>query len=412
MSCVLRPAVCDENNEPNDTIEQATLVSGTEHQDLLCRGDVDVVEVAGHADTRLRIHVDFDSSGDASGMRGELLDASGVALDADLASFDGQLTLTTSVDADAAFFVVLRGDADAQDEYTYTLTVRELEPLLCLAEPGEPNDELIAAAGSPLTEGAHTRSLCGELDVDHHQIVAAALLRTVVTVDFLDVEGDINLELLRPDGTSLATSSSYGDQEQVRFTAGASDETLVVRVARQVFSSFEEEQGYLITVASEVGPDCDDGREPDGDMASASPIGPGSYQGIICDQLDHDYFAITLAQTGDVQATMTYSIAEGDLELELLGPAGAVIETSSTPLETETVLATGLVAATYFVHVYAFLGPPPGPEGQPYTLTVSVTGDADAGVEDAAADAALPDSNVADGWAEDAGVEDGGVDAS
>ncbi|MFH1809448.1 MAG: PPC domain-containing protein [Pseudomonadota bacterium] len=370
--CFLPVADCNETNEPNNGQATATVVSGASHTDVLCRGDTDFMRIMGQAGKRLRVSVAMTPSG--SGVAVSLLDSTGAEIDA--ASF-GYSSSTVRVSANVAavspYFLVVRGNASTYDSYNYTVTVEHLEPLQCDSEPGEPNDQLSQASGSVLPLGIHQRALCGTDDVDYFQFVAPANLRTLVTVAFLDAEGDINIDLLLPDGTQIDYSSGYDDDEAVRYSGGTTDTTLVLMVDRSSYGIVEEEQEYTVEIKTEPLPDCADGFEPNNTRTQAATLTGGTVQATICDQDDQDWYAVDLPAGGTLKAIVRFLDSEGDLELKLLKSDGSSVDSSTTTGDTETVDGTNLAAGIYYIEVYPYSSSYPEPDRQPYSLELQVT---------------------------------------
>jgi hypothetical protein len=369
--CYLPAATCNESTEPNNGQDTATPISGTSHSDVLCRGDVDYLRLTGQANTRLRVTVAVTPSG--SGISVSLLDTTGAEVDAAAFSYSGSVRVSANVVATSSYYLVLRGNASTYDSFNYTITIENLEPLQCDSEAGEPNDTLSQASGSVLPMGTHLRALCGEDDVDYHQFVAPANLRTVITVGFMDDEGDINIDLLLPDGTAIDYSSGYDNDEILRYAGGATDTTLVLYVDRSSYGIVEEEQEYSVELKTEPLPDCEDGYEPNNTRTQAASLSGGTYPATICDMDDEDWYAVDLPAGGSVKAIARFLDSEGDLELKLTKADGTSVDSSTTTSDTETVEATNLAAGIYYVQVYPYSGSYPEPERQPYNLELQVT---------------------------------------
>jgi len=395
-ACVLPPAQCTETNEPNNDTSSATPIVAGAHSDILCRGDVDYLALSAQADKRLFVTVTFTQP-DVSGVRAELLDASGAYLDGLTAYGSEPLVIETRTGAAADYYVALLGDGTLLDQWDYSVSVEELDPLACEGETGEPNDTQLEASNSILGLGTHDRTLCGFEDQDFHQITATADMRTVFTATFLDSEGNVELELFDVGGQVLGSSFGVGDVESISYTAGASDEIVHLSVWRFPGGGGLEAQDYQLTISQQAPLSCDDGHEPNESTGAASPVAPGSLDAVICDDQDHDFYSVEIVGSADLTATLTFVDAEGDLDLAIWDDRGNEIGFSGTSNSTEQASVAGLVTGTYYVEVRPYaLGSPP-PDRQPYSLDIALTGLGDAGVPDAATE---------DAGAEDAGVED------
>lgn len=377
LRCYLPPAECPEDNEPNNSLVAATVATGNEHTDALCRGDIDYVQIQGHAGTRLRVSVAVSPNtyDEASGITVALLDNSGSELDSGTFGWSTeQVRVSADVAVSAPYYVRLTGGAAESDVYTYTITVVETEPLQCGSEPGEPNDSLQQAVNSPLQAGNHARALCGTSDEDYHQLTAPPSMRLAITVSFLDSEGDIGIELLTLGGDQLDHSDSYsGDLERVVHDTGDSEETVVLHVDRYIgYGAFEEEQEYVIEVKIEEPPDCDDGFEPNNNATQATPVVAGTYAANICSMDDTDIYAILLPAGGDITVAFSFLDAEGDLDARLFDENGDSVDTSGTTSNIETVMGTGLASGVYYAELYPWSGTSPEPDRQPYTVEIAV----------------------------------------
>lgn len=401
--CVPEPVTCSENNEPNNTIATAT-AHATGFTDLLCRGDIDLVRVPGHAGAALHVYVALESDGsEAPRVQVALLDASGAQLDSqEVSRATLRAGLAVASPASADYYVRLDGSAAGARQYTYHVGVAECSP-----DPGEPNDTLDQAGNSVLVAGSYQRTLCGAADEDFYQILAPANLRTRAVVSYDRLIADIGIRLLSATGTETSSSQSGSGNETVRFTGGAAEQTVVLQVVRG-WSSEAEVQSYAIELLHEPIPDCQDHFEPNEQLTSAALIGPGSFEANICDIDDKDYYAMDLSVGGSIDITVNFIHAEGDIDTRLLDERGKTLDSSSGTGNSETMqLVSVPQSGRYFVYVFPYSGTNPQLDRESYTLVVSGHGFTDAGVVDANLnDSAAPDTTVPDAASRDGGVED------
>lgn len=366
--CVPDTAPCVEPNEPNNTLATATDFVTATHTDTLCRGDVDLVRIQGHADTQLFVAVDLDipSGTTNTGVSAALLDAAGAVLDTTALGSSGSGELSTTVSNDTALFVRLDGGLAYRRLIDYTLRTAE-----CTAEAGEPNDEIGTATGPPLTAGSYTRTLCGLSDKDFYLLTAPDQLRTQVTVTYNSQEGDINATLLRGDGTILSQSSNWYSPDAVYFNAVGGEEILILQVDRVAFEGDSPVMNYRLDVVQSEIPDCNDGHEPNQGTLEAAAIGPGTYTATICDGTDSDFYRVTLVDTGALSITVRFTHSEGDIDLRVRDGSNNSLETSQSTTDQEQVSLPSLPAGTYYIEVYPYsINTPP----QPYTMEVDGTG--------------------------------------
>ena len=347
---------CDENNEPNNAPSSATPVTGTTFNDVLCRGDTDYLRISGHANTRLRVTIGASPS-PYYDVDVALLDSGGNELDTASFSYSTeQAVLTTFVAAQADFYVKLVSDATSdENQYSYTVTITELAPLQCNSESGEPNNVLPEASHSVLHVGpAVSRILCGEDDVDYHQFVAPAGLRSMVTVTYAPADGDIEVELLDSSGVELSASSAGTGTEMVRETVTV-DTTLVVRVYRYYYTGDAEQESYNIAVTTETPPPCVDPEEPNNSIADASDsvlhTGPASSR-ILCGEDDEDFFQIIAPANLRTVVTLSFLDSEGNIDLELRGADGAILSYSRGYVDGEVASYGALTQTVMYARVY------------------------------------------------------------
>ncbi|MBN2361389.1 MAG: PPC domain-containing protein [Deltaproteobacteria bacterium] len=377
FQCYEAPAECEETNEPNNTVGEATPVSTSPFSDLLCRGDVDYLRLQGHANTRL--HIEVGVSPGSSYVTVEILDSAATILrSASFSSSGTQLAFNINVAADAPFYVLLRAANYASaDEYNYTVSFSDLPPLTCNNEAGEPNDSIAEADGSTLTvDESLTRVICGESDQDYFKFTAPANQRSIVTATFTGTEGNINLQLVNSGGTLIASSTnSSASVEKVTMTA-TSDTVVYARVYRTYTSSAVEAQSYTILLQLETPPPCADPEEPNDTFAQTSGsvlhVGP-SITRVLCGTADVDYYRVEAEMDRRTTVTANFIDAEGDIELRLynLPNESDYVDSSTGVTDIEEVSYSSRGAATtLYVKVYR------GTysiveENQAYSLTVT-----------------------------------------
>ncbi|MFH1811588.1 MAG: pre-peptidase C-terminal domain-containing protein [Pseudomonadota bacterium] len=381
-ACVLPPPVCDESDEPNNTMASATAVSGSTFDSALCRGDVDLLAVQGHANMRLRVTATFatTTSEHFNGDLLELLDASGNVLHRRTFGFEPAALVATDVAADATFYVRLTGVATGTDLAPYHLEVAEVAAFNCASELGEPNDTLEQSSNSILAVGTHDRVLCGDQDIDHHRIAIPLDQRLDLTVTvtdgfpeivMLDVSGSVlHMEPLAPDGVCHFVSSARGQAKTV---------ILQLHGGLGPDPSLDPVLAYNVEVVLGPAPTCSEMGEPNETQQQATPLTPGTHVGVMCDQDDRDVFALAVPAGGGIDVSLTFVDTEGDLELRVENAAGTVLASSATTANTEHVALSSLAAATYYIVVYAYSSSYPAPDAQPYSLAIVPVGWPDAG---------------------------------
>ena len=105
------------------------------------------------------------------------------------------------------------------------------------------------------------------------------------------------------------------------------------------------------------------------DTASAADLAPGEQSDLeVCEGRD-SWYSIDLAEGDRLTVALSFSHAAGDIDLELVGPAGQVVARSTSTADAESVSITAPSAGTYRVRVYGY-------NGAHNTVAMTVTVDA------------------------------------
>jgi hypothetical protein len=350
LQCFLPPAVCTEDDEPNNSVAEATpLVDGVSYAGTLCRADSDFLTFPVRANKRYTATVDFGGSGQG-GITVAMLDSSQVVESS--ATFSAtqrsvQVAGVTGPAESGFFYLKITGSNTSADRWTYTVSVREDEPSPpadCSAggQPEEPNDDF--AEATTLVPG-QTRvfSRCGAADVDFYRIPLRRLHSLeVIVAGFFNAEGNINVELYR--APNLVTGrvdqgTSINDVEIVRGVEGP--EEYYLRVQLGSAAGAVTNQTYTITANEVPRPAaCDaDPNEDDGLLESAVPLtlqpdgqgNPGVRLDnlIRCNPQDVDLFRFSMPPNLGGVVMLRFSHNEGDMALDLLDAAGNQLATSN-----------------------------------------------------------------------------------
>ena len=98
----------------------------------------------------------------------------------------------------------------------------------------------------------------------------------------------------------------------------------------------------------------DDGFEDNDSRADAAPIPPGSDQvAIACDD---DWFSIPVAAGAELAVDVRFAHASGDLDLELRDPTGALVGSSTSNTDDETVVHVAAMAGDYTARIHSASG--------------------------------------------------------
>jgi hypothetical protein len=396
LACYLPPATCTETDEPNDNLSSAIVVSNNHYAGVLCRGDVDYLRVAGHAGKQLRVAIGV--AGTDRNIDVELRDSDG-AVAASRPVATSETNLHTVVNADANYYVVVRGTGTLVDSWNYTIDVTEpLPPTACVNEPGEPNETQAAASNSVLATGASMRGLCTSNDQDWHQITAPAQRQLVVSTTWDHGDGGLDISLLA-GGQTFTTYETETGLVAYKYSNRGSDPTSTYLHVMPVGGISDEPFAYTVVVSDQPLPVCADSFEPNETIQTAEPITAGTFNGAICDNTDKDFFRVQLTRAGAINATLDFASNEADLDMFLLRPDGTPIDSAVSSSSPERVNGTNLAAGRYLIEVrrYSLRA-----ELVVYSLMVTTP-------DEPLPDAGTRDSGVADTGAVDTGTADTGT---
>ena len=220
----------------------------------------------------------------------------------------------------------------------------------------EENDDILNA--TPTFE--NTVYTAVQLDEDWYQIdVTPGYERVVVNLGFTNADGDIDLELYDSFGNFVYGSYSTTDNEQIDYTVSAGG-TYYLRV-------FYADAGNTYTLSwDDLQPVlADDIYEPNNTLGTATPTLENIlYSGI---QHDDDWYKIDVTPGfQNVVATLTFSNAAGDLDLELYDSSGLYVTGVYSTTDNESLNIIVGTSGTYYLKVISY---PTGTDtGNSYTL--------------------------------------------
>ncbi|MFT6396307.1 MAG: hypothetical protein ACJAYU_001050 [Bradymonadia bacterium] len=216
-------------------------------------------------------------------------------------------------------------------------------PSSCVDDAAEDNDDLPSA--STLTSAAGA-TICPN-DDDFWRITADGDQQLTVSVLFSNTEGDLDLRVRNAQGAILGSSASVEDVEAVTTCVAGGG-----FVIAQVLGFSGSQADYDIEVAR-VDTFCEctpDEFEPN-DSVDDSRIAPfGVFDGSICPG-DEDVFVIS--GPGQAFIEVSFDGAALDLDVELVGPDGAVIDSSRTTDDVEVINAA-IGPGTHSVRIFPF----------------------------------------------------------
>ncbi|MDP2345053.1 MAG: pre-peptidase C-terminal domain-containing protein [Deltaproteobacteria bacterium] len=335
----------DDDSEPNDGANAASLASGAEHGGSICPGDVDEFLFTGSGS------VDAVLTVEGGRLTIELENEAGTLLTS------GSTGLSIDALAQGTYKLVVRGlDAAVEGDYLLALTVTP--DVVCEELDAEPNNTGAAALAIPSTGSLRSGSICGA-DVDFWKFDTAAGDDVTVSVTPGDGAGVVSIDVLT--GTTVLDSGAPGTDAVVD---NAPAGTLFVRV-----QSRGGDVGYSLRVTTSAAPPVcvQADAEPNDNNAQARPLPLGATQnGQIC-AADTDQWKFTANALDDAVVTLTGS----NVRARLLTAGGAVIAEGTTSFTAQDVDAGNLfieikgssssIEASYTVRVALTPEPEPDP---------------------------------------------------
>jgi hypothetical protein len=237
---------------------------------------------------------------------------------------------------------VFPGTVFAQNRYELTIQVT---PYQCVEDAYEPND---TQAQAPLLEPGLLLSgqICAD-DPDWYAVLLAAGDELTVDLEFVHATGDLNLYLYRSDGVQVRASTGTTDDEQIVYVA-PSPGVYGVRVAGVPGAH----SAYLLTLTVVDPSACvDDEFEENDTNLDSVPILTGRPYALNLCLGDEDWFDLAISAGDTLTVDIIYSIAEGDLDLQLWGPGG-LAATADTDTNNERLVYTAVQAGTHRIRVF------------------------------------------------------------
>lgn len=204
-------------------------------------------------------------------------------------------------------------------------------------------------------------------DDDYYAAQIPAGQRLNVELNFVHAEGNIDAELLS-EGSRVAESISEDDGELITW-ASAMNATYLLRVYLAGDSGEFEGNEYSMVVGME--PDCiDDDLEPNDDTTSATHVSVGNYPHLHACPDEFDFYRLYFSASSmvPIDITLTFSHAEGDIDLHLFDASGSLLADSASIDDNESLSYT-FPAGVFFIRVslHADAGTIPG---NSYTMDI------------------------------------------
>jgi hypothetical protein len=188
-----------------------------------------------------------------------------------------------------------------------------------------------------------------------------------VSISFLHSQGDLDLELYNTAGTRLRVSNGVTNSETVTLN-GLAAGNYYIRVFgyRGVTNP-----NYSLTI-NPPRTIVDDAYEQNDTRATARDLGTLTTTTTISNLVmadSHDWYRFTMSGSGSTAdyVSISSTIAQGDLDLELYDSGGTRVSVSQSSTNNEQISLSGRAGGTYYVHVLGYNGS----TNSNYTLEIS-----------------------------------------
>ena len=334
----------DDALEDNDALEEASpLVVGSHDELSICAGDEDwyAVEVCPGgtltADV-LFVHAEGDSDVQLRTTDGSLLGSSSSAADNERIRFT----------SDAARTVLLRvyGQLGAENAYALDLQLDGCAPPcvadecpeglvcrdgFCVRDRPVCEDDALEDADGPATARSVEPGDVDDLricegDDDWYAVEVCAGGRLQIDVRFSHAAGDLDAELVAPDGRPLRESASVSDNETLVYSP-AVDEQVLLHIYG--FGGTANDYALEVALAGCAAPICVDDDAEENDAADcATPVVPPTRLSsrTVCPD-DDDFYGVRVCAGG------TLTARAAGLELAVLDAGGEVLEEGAGEVE-------------------------------------------------------------------------------
>jgi hypothetical protein len=342
--CVLPPPECDEDDEPNDGFDSTTILDASTYTSTLCRGNNDYMTFSVQPGKRYEVTIQADYETLAASLYNTSL-----TIEDQFSGFiysDEVLIGSTSLNESGVFTLILQGIFSNTDQITYTVSIEETDSPSTAScgvneQPEEPNNRSLDA--TLIHEGTHSFSRCDIEDVDFYKMEVPALQYAQVTLnDFINADGNLNLEIYNADGNLVDSSLSSSNVEEVQSLEGPQTFYVKVYEGSSSWVTPPSEQGYTLTIEYIARPSSCSGDigEPNGSASTATPLSmisqsDGSYSvnidnAILCTKLDLDYYRYTVPAGFTSNIGLEFNGNEGDLDLAILDTNGVLLYTATS----------------------------------------------------------------------------------
>jgi len=347
----------DDGFEPNNDKDTASPIVPQTFDNLhVCPGDPDWYKIRVNAGERLSVDANFTHSDEGDLDLVVYRPDGTTVLGESRSSTDHEAVQTAVLDVTGDYLVKVSG-ANAAATNTYQLVVSKTDaPNTCTDDSFEPNDS--ATEASTVEPGLNGGLIICPGDSDWFAVSLNAGDDLTVQLNFTTAMGDLDLKVFRPDDlqTAVASSQTNTDGEVASFSNAPISGLYLIRVfgaSPQAGNSYT----MLVDRTRPTSTCTDDAREDNDNRQQAAAITDGAISGQICSG-DEDWFAIQVDAGGSMLAELSFNGANGDLDLDVVGPSGMTLGSSANNTGgTESVeIDPAPRSGTYLIRVYSTRG--------------------------------------------------------
>jgi len=161
--------------------------------------------------------------------------------------------------------------------------------------------------------------------------------RIVVNATFMHGEGNIDMDLMGPDGSTVAYSATITDDEHIDFTA-TENGIYHLRVYLTDDAGDITGNGYGLGFDIEGATCTDDMFEDNDSLTDERIITRGSHPSLVLCPADDDYYATSYTGgSTDITIAVDFIHAEGNIDLYLLDSSGGVLASSTSTDDNESI---------------------------------------------------------------------------
>jgi hypothetical protein len=340
----------DDDQEENDDRTNAALVEPTTQAGLtVCSNDEDWYAVELSAGDGLSATI-FFTGGD---LDLQIVDEQGLVLASSVAVQDNEEATVASVATSGLYYVRVYGFLGAEADYELGLTLQG-GGAQCLDDRQEPNDSQARPRTLNGAVSLNDLHLCPS-DNDWYAVSLEEREILDVSLSFSNADGDIDMEVLDPNGAVLRQSLSVQDEERIQVRASIGG-TYFIRV----FSILEDVDNAYSMILDVLPPETclDDDFETNDIQDDAASINEGFYLGLgLCKpdgEAESDWYAIFLSELDILSVTLLFEHDNGDLDLRLYDINGDELQDSSTFRDSEFFEHLAEFPDFYFIEVRGF----------------------------------------------------------